>query len=330
MDFHNELGSYIRSIRYYERITVEEEKELSNIIQNSTDKEKVEEAKEKLITSNLFLVVSCANKRFKTFHASLTLSDLVSAGNKGLIDSVRRYEGNHESNAVFSTYAVTSINRALDKAIKADHLIYIPSHQHKYKWAIRDLKTKYGEDVSDEIIMKELDLSPSTLERIKTGINSSSVAYLENLISEDRDGSWEDFIENKNIEQPSDVVATENLSDYLKSKLKFLNEKQRMVIEEFHFNGGCPTYREVSKKLGSSPERIRQIHHRGLKILKGQIIKDWNKNTDDKIGNKKIGDRRLGYLLYNDPDEYNKYYKELFERERKEAKRIITHFIKKP
>ena len=324
-NLYENIGTYIKMITRYERITVEREKELSYIIQHSQDAIEVEKAKEEMTTANLRLVISCAKRFLRRYHGSLAFIDLIAEGNIGLLKAVEKYDPDHESQAVFSTYAAQAINFKIKQAIRLDRIIRIPSEHNKYRMAIGELEELYGENITDEIIMAELGLSETSLENIRTGMVSGKVVSLEE-VSDNRD--WQDVIGDGDDQDDDNgnKVCSNSLMKYLRQHLDVLNDRQRIVMEELHFKSFPSTYRELAQRFGISHERIRQIYFRSLKILKGRIIKDWNKSHKKKIHDPPSF-MSISHLKYRDPERFRDIVLAECERQKEEATEIINHFL---
>jgi len=323
------IYSYVKTIHRYERISVDREKELSYIILNSVDRHEVDKAVEEMITSNLFLVISCARKFLDKFHSSLTFMDLISEGNVGLIRAVRGYDATHESAAVFSSYAGKVIDRSIRKSIKLDRLIHIPEGHAKYRIALMELEEEYGKELSDELVAEKLEISEGKLSMIRDGIESGSVSHLEN-IREDTDAGWQDVIEDKTTLTVDEELAKKNLCEYLSEHMEFLEERERYIVSELHFSPKGSSLRILGSKLGISPERVRQVHARALRKLRGRIIADWNKDNSKKVEMpRSFNDKYMMMLRYAYPDNYSRLCEERHQREIEEASEIVNHFLEK-
>jgi len=320
---------YVKTISCYERISVEREKELSYIILNSTDQHEVDKTVEEMVTSNLFLVIACARRFLGKFHGTLSFMDLIAEGNIGLLRAVRGYDATHESTSVFSSYAGKIIDRSIKRAIKLDKLIHIPESHIKHRIALMELEEEYGNELSDCLVAEKLEISEGSLRRVRDGIESGAVSYLEN-IREDTEAGWQDVVEDKTTLTVDEELAKKNLCEYLSEHMKFLEEREREVVSELHFNPKGSSLKILGDKLDISPERVRQIHARALRKLRGRIIADWNKNNDKKVGiSRRFNDKHLIMLRYAYPDRYDRLYEERHQREMAEASEIVNHFLEK-
>lgn len=270
--YDESYAAYIRSIKSYGRISVEREKELSIIIQTSEDKEQVAAARNELIMANLFLVVKWANQYAAKNYGSSTM-DLIAAGNLGLMDSADKYDSEAGFNASFGTYASAAIKRKIAREIRLDTLIHYPV-DHIYYWIqLCDLETEYGEDLTDEIILEKMKITPGLLKRLKKSYKQKPL-YLEDLNRHGDSGStqpWEDFIEN---EAATANAKTNDLKTFLEHHIDLLDPNRRTVIQSLYLTPGVRTLGDAAKAVGLSSERVRQLAASGIKKIRDSITKD--------------------------------------------------------
>jgi len=257
--------SYLRSIRAYKRISRKREEELSTIIQDNKDETKVEASKEELVTSNLFLVVKCAHDFLKRYHGSLSLMDLISEGNMGLVKAANAYDGSHKSNASFGSYAHRVICRNIDRAIVASAVVRVPDYFPHFRYKVKLLEEK---GVSDEDILKELGISERLLMLLRRGVMNFS---LEDMNHEGL--NWEDkLMDNReSVDLPDHM-----LQDLLREYMVDFQDIEKEVIHDIYYSEKSPTYDHMSKKYHLSREKLRQIHLKCLRKMKAKIISDLN------------------------------------------------------
>lgn len=262
------IDAYVKSIQNYPRIDRDREKYLSSIIQNSKNTSEINEAKDELVTANLFMVVKCAMDVMKKYHGSLSLIELISEGNIGLIRAANAYQGDHKSNASFGSYAFQSITRQMEKGVRDQYVVKVPSHFNRYCYQVECLDK---EGLSDEEIVKKLDISIETLRVLRKGISN---LFLEDMNREDG-LCWEDFFKddiNSGSEKP---VSDHMITEFIDKKLSILNEREKNIIYDIYYSRQEPTYGQLAIKYGISPERIRQIHFKSLRKIKNSIMKSF-------------------------------------------------------
>jgi len=254
---------YLKEIGRTPLLTKEEEIELAKRIERGDQR-----AKQKLIQSNLRLVVSIA-KRY--MNRGLSFLDLIQEGNKGLIRAVEKYDWRRGYK--FSTYATWWIRQGVTRAI-ADQArtIRIPVHMietiNKLFRVNRRLTQELGRKPTPEEISKEMNLEPSKVRYILK--IAQKTASLEKPIGEDEDSYLGDFIEDTTQISPYDFTSKGLLKKDIREVLSTLSPREAEVLKmRFGLLGEKPaTLEEVGKRFGVTRERIRQIEAKALKRLR--------------------------------------------------------------
>lgn len=325
------IRKYMDTIRHIDRISKSREKELSRIILNSKDENEVDNSKDELIKSNLRLVVHRAFKIHRNYNKRLPLLDLIAEGNIGLMRAASKYDADREKSSAFSTYAVMHIDSNIRKFILSNRLIYIPEYHFSYQSKIRKMEAEHGKELTDDMIKEELDISDRFLKIIRCGVESGSHS-LEDMHIYEGGSKWCDMMEDDKIASPSDETNSSILSGYLESYFEELSERERNIVKRMFYDEDSPTLEKLSKELGVTKERVRQISHRALKKLRNIIMLDWDKVHGDRK------EKSIGYYI----DTYERKYRnfndafttedarrieEEIEEERKKFKKILNFFL---
>jgi RNA polymerase primary sigma factor len=255
------LQLFLNEIRRYPLLTAEQEVGLSKRIEQGDL-----EAKERMINSNLRLVVSIAKKYQGQ---ELSLLDLIQEGIFGLIRAAEKFDW--RKGYKFSTYATFWIRQAIQRGLaNKARTIRIPVHigqrERKIVRAERDLSAKLGREPSDDEIAREAELPLDQVEEVREA--ARTVTSLDRPVGEEGDTALGDLLEGGS--PPPDQEVEVSLSEQLlRRTIEELPETERDVITlRFGLTGDEPQpLRETGRRLGLSAERVRQIESRALKRL---------------------------------------------------------------
>lgn len=262
------LNLYIQKMAEHPLLSPEEEKELARRAKKG-DKE----ALKKLVEGNLRFVVNVA-KNFMGWGVPLT--DLIAAGNLGLIEAAKRFDPDRD--VKFISYAVWWIRQAIMQTIfQQTGAVRIPVKESlfisKVKETYEKLKEQLKREPTIEEIAKEVDASPK---KVRNALQVVRMPYsLDKPLGEEEDLTLLDILSKKGTEDVEKDIVEESLHKELNKLLNALDERERAIIEyRFGLKGEEPkTLTEVGEILGISRERVRQLEQRALKKLRTLAIK---------------------------------------------------------
>ncbi|MCK4804693.1 MAG: RNA polymerase sigma factor RpoD/SigA [Spirochaetes bacterium] len=258
------LSVYLREINKIPLLTRKEEVELARAAAKGA-----QSAKEKLIKANLRFVVNVA-KKYQ--NQGLTLSDLISEGNLGLITAVDKFDV--EKGYHFISYAVWWIKQSILKAIcEKSRMIRLPLNRANELLQIEKVKREIGSNKDGEADIEEIaDFLDMDKSRINDLINASKeFVSLETPLSSDKDANTiSDLMEDTKGANPEGVLINNTLQDSIELVLSTLTEKESNVIRyRFGLNGERPhSLKEIGDKYNLTKERIRQIEKKAISRLR--------------------------------------------------------------
>jgi RNA polymerase primary sigma factor len=256
------VRQYLRDIGRVPLLNAAQEIELAKLAEKDDKR-----ARDKLISSNLRLVVSIAKKYVGR---GMSLLDLIEEGNIGLMRAVDKYDWRRGFK--FSTYATWWIRQAITRAI-ADQArtIRIPVHMvetiNRFNRTQRRLMQELGREPTPEEVAAALDIDPAKArEIIKVSQEPTS---LETPVGDEDDSHLGDFIKDQGL-QPEEQATRELLKGQLYEVLDGLSPREKRVLQlRFGLEDGKQrTLEEVGREFGVTRERIRQIEAKAIRKLK--------------------------------------------------------------
>jgi len=255
------LQLFLNEIGRYPLLTAAEEVELAKRIERGDLG-----AKERMINSNLRLVVSIA-KRYQGH--GLSLLDLIQEGILGLIRAVEKFDWRRGYK--FSTYATWWIRQAVQRGYQnRARTIRVPVHvaelERKAARTERELTAKLGRQPTDEEVAEAAKVQLAKLREARDAVRM--LRSLDRPIGEDGSATVGDFVAAEE-DDPLSELAVSLEDGALERALTELTEQQRRVIElRFGLAGSEPvSLQTVGDELGLTRERVRQIERMALERL---------------------------------------------------------------
>ena len=259
------VNQYLNEIGEIPLLTEKEEKELAMNVKKGDIN-----AKKKLITANLRLVVSIAKKYYVSSNG-LSLEDLIQEGNMGLMRAVEKFDPS--KGYKFSTYATWWIRQAITRAIgDKGRTIRIPIHMgdliNKYQKAIKEYEETYGKKPTDDYVAEKLGLDLEKIKDIKK--YSLNTASLDIQVGEGKDSVLGDFVVDDDAIDPIAAAEKQSLKENIYELLDTLNPRDKKILElRFGLiDGKERTLEEVGKEFNITRERARQLELRTIRNLR--------------------------------------------------------------
>ncbi len=270
MVLHQGLSAYLRDVRKTHPLSREEERRLGRRIQAGDLG-----ARNELVTANLRFGVAMA----KSYQGrGLSLDELISAANIGLIEAAVRYDS--RNGARFITYASWWIRRCVLRALGAhDKLVHLPTH-------VQDLIRKIQRTANE--LHEEMERSPAVDEIVKrSGEPETRVRMaLENIQElESLDQSVEGYDDperrlanelHEPSKQPPNVLDKLAAEDQVISLLSELTDRESAVVRRYYGleEGGEGNLAEIGRSMDLSRERVRQIQCSALRRLRKKALEE--------------------------------------------------------
>ena len=256
------LQLFLNEVRRHALLTADEEIELAKAIERGDL-----EAKERMINSNLRLVVSIAKKYQGN---ELPLLDLIQEGILGLIRASEKFDW--RKGYKFSTYATFWIRESIQRGLaNRGRTIRLPVHigqrERKIARTQRELSIKLGREPTDEEIAAAAELTMDDIREVQDA--ARTVTSLDRPVGEEEDTGLGDLLpsDEKGPEEEVEITLRESA---LRRAIEQLPETEREVVRlRYGINGaGEPTpLREAGRRLGMSAEGVRKLESKALQKL---------------------------------------------------------------
>jgi len=255
------LGMFLGELRNYPLLTKEQEIELAQQIEKGDLR-----AKEKLVNSNLRLVVSLA-KRFQG--QELPLLDLIQEGVLGLIRAAEKFDWRRGYK--FSTYATFWIRQAIQRGLgNQSRTIRLPIHisqrERKISGFDRQFQAKTGRSPTDEEIAAGTELTLREIEEVREV--TRAVTSLERQVGDEGQTEFGELLPSDRP-PPDEEVEIALTEQSLRRAVAQLPENERQVLRlRYGIDGAEPVaLREAGRRLGVSSESVRNIEKAALRHL---------------------------------------------------------------
>ena len=253
---------YFRDITSIQLLTLDEEKELAYRI-----KKWDEYAKQKLISSNLRLVISIAKIYFGH---KISFIDLIQEWTMGLIKAIEKFDP--DKNFKFSTYATWWIKQSIIKSIaETNGVARLPVHVldeiRAYNKANQELFQKLGREATRSELSKYLNIPLMKIKKIEEQMSGG--ASLDGQIGEEGKTNLGDVIEDTMTMTPDNYVEQEYIHENLKQIFAMFDDREAKILKmRYGIDGPKFTLEQVAEDFNITRERVRQIEQKALEKIK--------------------------------------------------------------
>lgn len=262
-DRESTLRLYFDDIADSKPLSREREVELSARIQDGD-----QGARDELVQANLRFVIDVA-KNYQ--NRGLPLSDLISAGNVGLLTAADRFDGT--KGYKFISYAVWWIKQSILQTI-AEHArtVRLPMNKVSLLKDISKTSRRLGQGREAEPRIEEIaaELEVPKEEVLETMLSARAVRSLDESFEEDDERSLLNILSDTSQVKPDANVLCESAKDQLESVLNSLDERELRIIRLYFGLDGheALTLEQIGDLMGVTRERVRQIKERALSRLR--------------------------------------------------------------
>jgi len=262
-DRESTLRLYFDDIADSKPLSREREVELSARIQDGDM-----HARDELVQANLRFVIDVA-KNYQ--NRGLPLSDLISAGNVGLLTAADRFDGT--KGYKFISYAVWWIKQSILQTI-AEHArtVRLPMNKVSLLKDISKTSRRLGQGREAEPRIEEIaaELEVPAQEVLETMLSARAVRSLDESFEEDDERNLLNILADTTQDNPDADVLCESAKDQLESVLNSLDERELRIIRLYFGLDGheALTLEQIGDLMGVTRERVRQIKERALSRLR--------------------------------------------------------------
>ncbi|KAM0072058.1 putative RNA polymerase sigma-70 region 3, RNA polymerase sigma-70 region 2 [Helianthus debilis subsp. tardiflorus] len=218
-----------------------------------------EECRDKMVRSNIRLVISVARSYYGT---KVHLQDIVQEGIRGLVKSAEKFDAS--KGFKFSTYAHWWIRQAVQRSrAEQSRIIHVPYYMVEVQSKVNEARQRLDKQLGRKPTRAEIAVETGiSIKRIQSAEHAPKPARSIDIpVGFDNKTKLTDLIDDPDQETPEEILIKQTISEDLEKVLGTLNEKEQKVIR-WRFgleDGKTRTLQEIGDVMGVSRERVRQI-----------------------------------------------------------------------
>ena len=276
------LSKYLEQIKKFPMLSAEEEYMLAKSWKERGNLKSAE----KLVTSHLRLVAKIA-MGYRGY--GLPVSELVSEGNIGLMQAVKKFEP--EKGFRLATYAMWWIKASIQEYIlRSWSLVKMgtTTAQKKLFFNLKKIKNQISANNSGDLKIEQVDQISKMLNVKKEEVVSMNRRLLgkekslNDPIKDGTGGEWQDWLVDDRVDQELKLSHQQELNERKKlmnESIGILNTREREILTARRLSENTVTLEDLSKKYKISRERIRQIENKAFdKVQKHMLNAAKSKN----------------------------------------------------
>ena len=276
------LSKYLAQIKKFPMLSAEEEYMLAKSWKDRGDLKSAQ----KLVTSHLRLVAKIA-MGYRGY--GLPVSELVSEGNIGLMQAVKKFDP--EKGFRLATYAMWWIKASIQEyVLRSWSLVKMgtTTAQKRLFFNLKKIKNKLSANESGDLNPEHLDEISKSLRVKKEEVISMNRRLigkeksLNDPIKDEGGTEWQDWIVDENLDQELKLAQTQELDERKKlmnDSIGILNQREKEILTARRLSEDSVTLEDLSKKYKISRERVRQIETKAFEKLQKAMLNSAKSNN---------------------------------------------------
>jgi len=275
------LQNYLREISKYKTLSREEEQELARRAKDGD-----QDAINRLTQANLKFVVKIASKYQ---NRGLSLSELISEGNIGLIKAIEKFEPDKDIKLI--SYAIWWIKQRIMLAVsEKSSLIRVPMGKSSTVHRMKALEDRHLAETGEAATMAELseqmNIGEKSLELLK-GNRIETTSFDDIMQGADyQEFSTRDMFEDKDLVDPQRIYYRDRIQEKIHSAIEKLDLREADIIRKYFGldeNHETMNFAQIAEMMGLSRERVRQIQKEALKKIMHELQPDEGDMVDNFV-----------------------------------------------